>query len=143
MTAERAVEPGRSRPPGRDPARDVRGWHRVGNAVALGQFAAKIEQQLAMRSGLHALGDGLTPDGGGQAQHPIQDRQIVGVIEHVVNKAPVNLEAVGRQAFQIGERVLDAHSSYARPRPSVDLPFPLPSGQPRFSHSMAGFRAKH
>jgi hypothetical protein len=77
--------------------------HRVRHGVALRQLAADLQQQAALCHGLHPFSGDLPVKGVGQADDPIQDGQIVRVVEHVVHKAPVDLELIHGQPLQVGQ----------------------------------------
>ena len=57
-----------------------------------------------MGNGLHALGNDFTVEGAGQADHALDDGQVVGVGLHVAHKALVDLDDLGTEAFEVGER---------------------------------------
>jgi hypothetical protein len=39
-----------------------------------------------------------------QADHTLQNRQVIGVVEHVTDKAAVDLDGVDRQVLQVRQR---------------------------------------
>ena len=95
--------PAFGRAPGRDPARQQLGRHWPRNAKALGAFTAEAQQQLAVRFGLDALGHSTTAEGARQAEHAVEDGQVVGIVQHVAHEAAVDLQLRGRQPLQVAE----------------------------------------
>ena len=57
-----------------------------------------------MRSRLDAFGDDRATKGAGQSNHAVDDCQVVGVIQHVADKALVDLQGCRRQMFEVAER---------------------------------------
>ena len=57
-----------------------------------------------MGHGLYALGNHLAVEGLGQADHALDDGQVIPVIEHVTHKTLVDLEQLCGQLFQVGQR---------------------------------------
>ena len=53
---------------------------------------------------LHAFGDDGAAERGGKADDAFDDRQILGIPQHVAHKALVDLEHAGGQAAQVGQR---------------------------------------
>ena len=70
----------------------------------MGLVAAQAQQQLAVFGGFHALRDDGSPKRGGQADDAFDDGQIARIPEHIAYEALIDLEHIGRQAPQIGER---------------------------------------
>ena len=62
------------------PAGQGTGGHGAGNAIALGQFSAHGQQQGAVRHGLHAFGDDLAVERGGQSNHALQNGRIGSIV---------------------------------------------------------------
>ena len=96
--------PGRRGFPCGDPAGKVTGGHGSGNAVALGIFAAELEQKNAVLDGFHAFGDRVAAEGIAHVDDPFEDDEIVGIHQHLAHEALIDLEAVGREAAQVGQR---------------------------------------
>ena len=56
-----------------------------------------------MRDRFHPFGDDFPPERAGQADHSLQNGQIVRIVEHVPDKTLVDLELIDGQAFQVGQ----------------------------------------
>src|SRR5690606_37593411 len=96
--------PGRGRRPARRPFGNLPGRHRPGDPVALAGVAAQLQQQLAVLDRLHAFRDHLAPEGAGQPEDRLQDRQVLGIFRHPAHEHLVDLEPRRRQALEIGKR---------------------------------------
>ena len=57
-----------------------------------------------MFDGLDAFSDDLTVERFGQPQYTAQNGKVVGVVEHVADKALVDFELIDRKTFQVGQR---------------------------------------
>ena len=57
-----------------------------------------------MRRRFSALGNGLSPECGCQTQHTFGHGPLLRVVQHVTNKAWVDLGGWGQQAFEVGPR---------------------------------------
>ncbi|MDV7391627.1 hypothetical protein RZS08_09755, partial [Arthrospira platensis SPKY1] len=77
--------------------------HRPRDTVTLGKLAAQLQQTTGMHHSFHALGDRLTTKGLGQPDDTFQDRQVIGVLEHVTHEGLIDLEHVGGQVLEVGE----------------------------------------
>ena len=87
-----------------DPVADRIAWHRPGDAVALGNVAAQLQQDQAVFRRLDALGDNVSVEGAGEADDAFDDGQIVRVVEHVADEGLVDLERIGGQTAEVGQR---------------------------------------
>src|SRR2546427_807790 len=67
-------------------------------------MAVLVFEELALRLGLHTLGDDLQAQAGAQGDDGARNGRVVGVAEHVAHEAAVDLELVQRQALEIGQR---------------------------------------
>ena len=52
----------------------------------------------------YAFGDDLPRESGAETDHAFDQGQITGVVEQVGDKAAVDLERIGRDVAQMGER---------------------------------------
>jgi hypothetical protein len=80
------------------------GRHGRGDAGALADVAAQVQQRARLRRGLDAFGHDGAAEGAGQADHAFDDGAVLRVVEHVVHEAAVDLEHVHRQALEVGQR---------------------------------------
>ena len=76
----------------------------MGDAVALRQFAAELQEHRPVLDGGDAFGDDLPVQRRGQAEHAAENGQVVGIVEHVAHEALVDLELCNREAFEVGQR---------------------------------------
>ena len=90
--------------PAGDPARQVTRRDRACDPVALRQFAAQLQQYLAVFDRLDPFGDDLTPERRSQADDAFENREIIRVVEHVAHEALVDLEQRLGQPLEAGER---------------------------------------
>ena len=75
--------------------------HGARNGIPLTQLTAHLQQQMAMRLGLDAFGDDPALEGCRQADHPLQNGQVIRIIKHVAHKALVYLEQTDTQMFEV------------------------------------------
>ena len=97
------VAPRRFRTPCSAPGGEFVGRHWAGDAVALREFAAELQQHGPVFDGLDAFGNHLAAEGVGEAQHAAEDGKVVRVVEHVADEALVDLELCRRQTLEVGE----------------------------------------
>ena len=71
--------------------------------MTLGQLAAKLEQHCTLLDFLNTLGHQSALEGAGQANHALQNRQVIRRVEHVTHKTLVNFEQCHWQPFQVSE----------------------------------------
>ena len=76
----------------------------MGNTVALGQLAAQFQQHPAVLNALHTLGDDLPAKSLGNGQDAPENSHVFRVLEKVADKTLVDLDQLGRQLLQVGER---------------------------------------
>ena len=57
-----------------------------------------------MLNGFYALCNHIATEGLRQANDPFGDGQVFGVFQHVADKALVDFEDIGGQAFEVGQR---------------------------------------
>ena len=77
-----------------DPAGQIRGWHRTGNEISLGQIASGIAHQVPVIPILHPFGDNLHPQMLAQTQAGVVDRPCSLVAPCAVHKALVDLQFI-------------------------------------------------
>ncbi len=83
--------------------------------VTLSEVASEGLQLLDLWESLDALGDDREPEGASEADDRSHDRCVVGPVVEVVNEAPVDLQALDREALKVAEggipgpEVVDLH----------------------------------
>ena len=77
------------------------GGHGAGDGVALHHIAAQFQQHQDMFDAFHPFGHHLVTECLGQADHPLNNAHIAGIIEHVAHKAAVDLHLVDRQLLEV------------------------------------------
>lgn len=71
--------------------------------MPLRQFAAQTQQHLALLDFFNTFGNQLAPERTGEANHALQNGQIIRIVVHVAHKTLVNFEQRHRQSSQVGE----------------------------------------
>jgi hypothetical protein len=78
--------------------------HGRGDAGALADVAAQIQQHSRLGRRLDAFGHHRAAEGAGQADHAFDDGAVLRVVEHVVHETAIDLQHVDRQPLQVGQR---------------------------------------
>jgi hypothetical protein len=58
-----------------------------------------LQQHGAVFDQLHPFGDSLEAKGIGQTEYALKNRQVIGIVKHIVHEALINLDLGNGQAF--------------------------------------------
>lgn len=87
-----------------DPVWHLLRRHRPGDAITLGEITAQVEQPAAMLHRLHPFGDHPTPKRLGKPDDALDNRQRLGVRQHLTHERLIDLQQIHRQALEVGQR---------------------------------------